>query len=226
MWFPTEQTSCCSKSWVLQLTNHLPVVDKGGHVRGGGGQRVPAVRPQVVMSLRNRSSSGSISRAVPAGMILLLSYQRRAGAVVLGPGVVTVPRKHTAQPQLHPHRVLLPVPPLGPEGDGRGGGGEGSNKSETNSCPSNKVAPSCTYPGGGLKTHTLNLRGGCGSRMAKLLHQWSKTRWCLVWNEHRCTWSQSGHVRGNPGSWIFSISMKSAACHVAIAVAPRSAAKS
>ena len=41
-----------------------------------------------------------------------------------------------------------------------------------------------------------------------------------------CTWSQSGQVRGKPGSWIFSISMKRAACQVAIAVAPRSAAKS
>ena len=151
----TEQISCCSKSRVLQLADHLPVVDKGGHVRGGGGQRVPAVRPQVVSRLRNGSS-----RAVPTRAVVLL-YQRRAGSVrhMLRPWVVTVPCEHAVQPQLHPHRVLLPVPPLGPEGDGGGGGGEGSNEGETNPCPSHQVAPACSYPGCTLYKHTLNLRG-------------------------------------------------------------------
>ena len=71
--------------------------------------------------------------------------------MVLCSWVVAVPREHAVQPQLHPHRVLLPVPPLGPEGDGGGGGGKGGDQGEANSRPSHQVTPTRAHHGCSLR---------------------------------------------------------------------------
>ena len=59
---------------------------------------------------------------------------------------------------------------------------------------------------------------------SKCMNWWrGQQEWVMKWH---FTCSQLGQVRGKPGSCTFSISMKRAACQVAIAVAPTRAAKS
>ena len=53
--------------------------------------------------------------------------------------------------ELHPRRVLVPLPPLGPEADGGSRGGEAGHESETHPGPGHEVAPAHAHLAGLLQ---------------------------------------------------------------------------